>query len=154
MEYTIINITDPGAAAELAAIERDCFTHPMTEPQVSSMLQQKTSCFFAAREGGSRQIVGSLWLQTVLDEGYIGNVAVLPAWRRRGIGDALLDRAECFARERTLAFLTLEVRAANTPAIALYEKHGFRRVGLRRGYYSDPKEDALLMTKEFERNQL
>ena len=84
----------------------------------------------------------------MLDEGYIGNVAVRPAFRRRGVADALLDALDTRASERGLAFLTLEVRAGDEPAIALYRKHGYLRVGLRPGYYADPREDAILMTKE------
>ena len=72
----------------------------------------------------------------VLDEGDIGNVAVAPEFRRQGVAAALLD----------LAFLTLEVRVSNAPAIALYRKHGFQTVGQRRNYYQKPDEDALLMT--------
>ena len=86
----------------------------------------------------------------VLDEGYIGNVAVTPGHRRQGVGDALLAALTALGRERGLAFLTLEVRESNLPARRLYEKHGFRPAGCRRGYYSRPREDAILMTLEFE----
>ena len=131
-------------AAGLAQVEAECFSHPLDEARILSLLRDPTVRFFAVRFDG--EIVGSLWLQTVLDEGYIGNVAVRPAWRRRGIADCLLASAGRFAREQNLAFLTLEVRASNDPAIALYEKHGYSRVGRRPGYYSEPKEDAILMT--------
>ena len=154
MSFTIITVTDPGEAAAIAAIERACFSHPLTETQIASMLQQETCRFLSAQDDQDQRIVGSIWLQTVLDEGYIGNVAVLPEWRRQGIGDTLLDSAEQAALEKQLSFLTLEVRVSNGPAIALYEKHGYQRVGLRPGYYTDPKEDALLMTKEFTQIQL
>ena len=82
----------------------------------------------------------------VLDEGDIGNVAVAPEHRRQGIADALLDALCARAAALDLAFLTLEVRASNAPAIALYRKHGFQTVGQRRNYYQKPDEDALLMT--------
>ena len=82
----------------------------------------------------------------VLDEGDIGNVAVAPEHRRQGIADALLDALCARAAALNLAFLTLEVRASNAPAIALYRKHGFQTVGQRRNYYQKPDEDALLMT--------
>ena len=85
----------------------------------------------------------------LLDEGYIGNVAVRRASRRRGAGDRLLEMLDSLAEEEKLHFLTLEVRAGNLPALALYEKHGYRRTGLRKGYYTAPHEDAVLMTKEF-----
>ena len=84
--------------------------------------------------------------QILLDEGYITNVAVFPEQRRRGIAGQLLQVFLNFAEANRLAFLTLEVRASNAPAIALYRKHGFQTVGQRRNYYQKPDEDALLMT--------
>ena len=84
--------------------------------------------------------------QILLDEGYISNVAVHPDARRQGIGDALIDALAAKAAELELAFLTLEVRESNAPAIALYAKHGFHPVGKRKNYYDAPKEDAVLMT--------
>ena len=89
----------------------------------------------------------------VLDEGYISNVAVGPDYRRAGIADALIDRLLTLCREHELSFVTLEVRSGNKPAIALYEKHGFKTVGLRKNYYERPREDALIMTKFFESRQ-
>ena len=86
----------------------------------------------------------------ILDEGYIDNVAVRPSCRRMGLGDRLLDVFIRFG-QANLAFLTLEVRPSNTPAVALYEKNGFKEVGRRPNYYDDPKEDALLLTREFTR---
>ena len=85
----------------------------------------------------------------MLDEGYIGNVGVRREFRRRGAADRLLEALDRCAAELGLSFLTLEVRAGNAPAISLYEKHGYVRVGLRPAYYSNPKEDAVLMTKYY-----
>ena len=84
-----------------------------------------------------------------LDEGYITNVAVRPDCRRRGVAGKLLDVFERFAEGNHLAFLSLEVRASNYAAIALYGQHGYRGVGRRRNYYEHPKEDAVIMTREF-----
>ena len=88
-------------------------------------------------------------LQVVLDEGYITNVAVRPECRRQGIAGKLLQVFLDFAQGNHLAFLTLEVRASNYDAIALYGSRGFRSVGRRKNYYEHPKEDAIIMTKEF-----
>ena len=85
----------------------------------------------------------------LLDEGYITNVAVRPDCRRRGVAGKLLDVFERFAEGNHLAFLSLEVRASNYAAIALYGQHGYRGVGRRRNYYEHPKEDAVIMTREF-----
>ena len=88
--------------------------------------------------------------QILLDEGYITNVAVRPECRRQGIAGKLLQVFLDFAQGNHLAFLTLEVRASNYDAIALYGSRGFRSVGRRKNYYEHPREDAIIMTKEFE----
>ena len=142
--YNIEVVTSETDVAQLAEIEQECFSHPLEEKQIAALLRDENTCFLLARRDDI--ITGSLWVQTVLDEGYIGNVAVRPAYRRCGIADALLRELSALAQEKQLAFLTLEVRAGNVPAIALYEKNGYIRVGQRPGYYSDPKEDAVLMT--------
>ena len=152
MNYSIEVITSEAEAGQLAEIERECFAHPLEETQIRSLLTGGSTLFLAAREG--EILTGSVWVQTVLDEGYIGNVAVRPAYRRRGIADALLQGLEKLGRERELSFLTLEVRAGNAPAIALYEKNGYARVGRRPGYYDHPKEDAILMTYDIEQEKL
>lgn len=132
----------------IEAIEQACFSVPWTSGQIVSQLKDDTHEFLAALDGTGK-VLGYVGMMTVLDEGYIANVAVDPAYRRRGIGDRLIERLTEIAEERGLAFMTLEVRAGNRPAIALYEKHGFVPVGLRRNYYTQPREDALLMTKTF-----
>ena len=88
----------------------------------------------------------------VLDEGYIDNVAVRPECRRQGIGDRLLE-GFCRFGQAHLAFLTLEVRPSNAAAVALYEKHGFQEAGRRKDYYTDPTEDALLLTRTFSQGE-
>ena len=91
-------------------------------------------------------VVGYAGLQVVLDEGTITNLAVRPDCRHRGVASRLLDVFLDFARGNQLAFVTLEVRASNYDAIALYGSRGFRSVGRRRNYYESPREDALIMT--------
>ena len=147
MKHAVIKCK-PEDAPALTVIEEACFSRPLNEHQISSLLESENTFFLGAREG--ERLVGSVWVQTVLDEGYIGNVAVLPAYRRRGIADALLQGLDELAEERGLRFLTLEVRAGNRPARCLYEKNGYLPAGFRPGYYSAPKEDAVLMTKEYE----
>ena len=147
MKHAVIKCNLKDAAA-LAAVEEACFSRPLKEQQICSLLQSENTVFLGTRDG--EKLVGSVWVQTVLDEGYIGNVAVLPGFRRRGVADALLQALDNLAEERGLRFLTLEVRAGNIPARCLYEKNGYSTAGFRPGYYSAPKEDAVLMTKEFE----
>ena len=98
---------------------------------------------------GENTVAAYEWMKKMLDEGYITNVAVRPDCRRRGVAGKLLDVFERFAEGNHLAFLSLEVRASNYAAIALYGQHGYRGVGRRRNYYEHPKEDAVIMTREF-----
>ncbi len=133
--------------AAVAQIERDCFSAPWSEKMLAEELCNGFS-HYAVAVGDEGNVLGYVGLQTVLDEGYITNIAVAPAYRRRGVADALLE-ALCRSEQEKLAFLTLEVRASNEAAIALYRKHGFVPVGRRRDYYDHPKEDAILMTLGF-----
>ena len=97
----------------------------------------------AAEEEGA--FAGYMGLQYVLDEGYISNVCTAPEHRRRGVASALIDEMISRAAALELAFLSLEVRASNSPAIALYRGKGFVDVGVRPGYYEKPAEDAIIM---------
>ena len=133
---------------QIAALERACFSHPWSEDMLQEELWNDAAVIVAA-EGEDGTVLGYAGLQTVLDEGYINNVAVDPRFRRQGVADELIAAFVRFGTAK-LAFLTLEVRASNAPAIALYEKHGFQEVGRRKDYYDDPKEDAILMTLEFD----
>lgn len=133
---------------QIAALERACFSHPWSEDMLREELWNDAAVIVAA-EGEDGTVLGYAGLQTVLDEGYINNVAVDPRFRRQGVADELIAAFVRFGKAK-LAFLTLEVRASNAPAIALYEKHGFQEVGRRKDYYDDPKEDAILMTLEFD----
>ncbi len=136
------------AIAHIEAIEeleKQCFSQPWTREQLISQLPDERHEFLVALCEG--QPVGYVGMMCVLDEGYIANVAVSPDWRRQGIGDALIAELLRRAVSRELAFVTLEVRAGNEAAKALYAKHGFVPVGLRKKYYASPTEDAVLMTK-------
>ena len=126
----------------LAEIEKACFHAPWSESMLREELDK--GIFLVAERDG--QAVGYVGCQTVLDEGYITNVAVSPDARRQGIARALIAKLTDEARAAGLAFVTLEVRASNAPAIALYEGAGFVRVGVRKNFYTAPAEDAVLMT--------
>lgn len=135
----------PMAACHLAAlaeIEKACFHAPWSENMLREELGK--GLFLVAERDG--QAVGYVGCQTVLDEGYITNVAVSPDCRRQGIGRTLIAALVSRARTQNLAFVTLEARASNAPAIALYEGAGFGRVGVRKNFYTAPTEDAVLMT--------
>ena len=129
---------------EIEEIEALCFSLPWTQDMLRSQLDPEGHVFLTAEAEG--RVIGYVGLMYVLDEGYISNVAVHPSHRRQGVADALLTELERRAAALALSFLTLEVRESNAPAIALYEKHGFRSVGKRKNYYEKPTEDAILMT--------
>ena len=89
-------------------------------------------------------------MKPVLDEGYISNVAVTSGARGKGIGSCLLKKLDEYAKEHEIKTISLEVRPSNAPAIALYEKFGYKQVGRRKNFYSHPTEDGLILTKEAE----
>ena len=146
MNYKLVPM-DRSPRAGVAELERLCFSAPWNEAMLEEELYNDTASFIVA-EGEDGQVLGYAGLHVILDEGYIDNVAVRPTCRRQGIADRLLD-VFCRFGQANLAFLTLEVRPSNTAAVALYEKHGFREAGRRKDYYENPKEDALLLTREF-----
>jgi len=133
---------------EIAELERICFSTPWSRNMLAEELDNACSAFLVAEDDGGK-VVGYAGLQVILDEGYITNVAVRPECRRNGIAGKLLQVFLDFGQANHLAFLTLEVRASNYDAIALYGSRGFRSVGRRKNYYEHPKEDAIIMTKEF-----
>ena len=133
---------------EAAALERVCFSDPWSRNMLAEELDNALAAFLAALDG-TGAVVGYAGLQVVLDEGYILNIAVRPDCRRQQIASQLLEVFINFAQGNRLSFLTLEVRASNAPAIALYERWGFAEAGRRRNYYEHPREDAVIMTREF-----
>lgn len=148
MDYVITDAAERQLDA-IEAIERECFSTPWTRDQLATQLSGERHVFLAAEVEG--RVAGYVGMMHVLDEGYISNVAVGGAFRRRGIGDALIEALLARCESLGLVFVTLEVRRSNAPARALYEKHGFVAVGERRNYYEQPREDAVLMTKFFKK---
>lgn len=144
----MMEITTMTAAhvAQIAEIETLCFSDPWSENSIASELDNRLSHWLVALDGGT--VSGYIGSQSVLDTADIMNVAVHPDYRRQGIGEKLMLALTEQLRENGILFLMLEVRQSNAPAIALYEKLGFLQVGLRRNYYRNPKEDALIMRKE------
>ena len=134
---------------EVAELERICFPDPWSRNMLAGELDNALSAFLVALDDTGR-VAGYAGLQVVLDEGTITNIAVRPEYRRQGVAHQLLAVFMNFAQGNRLAFLTLEVRASNYGAIALYGELGFRSVGRRKNHYEHPKEDAIIMTKEFD----
>lgn len=122
-------------------IEKICFTHAWQKADIEKQLELETSHFLVALDGD--KVVGYMGLQIFSGEGYVTNVAVLPEYRRQGIAQSLILKQ----LENDMEFITLEVRQSNGNAIKLYEKMGFENMGIRPKFYSDPTEDAVIMTR-------
>ena len=133
--------------SQVAQLEKLCFSAPWSENSISSELTNPLSCWLVALDGD--RVAGYVGSQTVLDESDMMNIAVDPQYRRQGIARALVEElVKCLARKGSRC-LTLEVRASNAGAIALYGKLGFVQVGLRKNYYRNPREDAMILRKEW-----
>ena len=131
--------------AAVAALEKACFSDPWSENSVRGELSNELSLWLVAVENGA--VLGYVGSQTVLGEADMMNIAVEENSRRRGIARALVEE---LVRRLPAHCLTLEVRSSNMPAIRLYESMGFQQIGLRRNYYRNPREDALILRKEWE----
>lgn len=134
--------------AQIAELEKICFSDPWSENSVASELNNPLSVWLVAEENGI--VCGYVGSQTVLDETDMMNIAVHPDFRRKGIAAALIAELVRLLKERGSRILRLEVRESNAPAISLYETMGFTQLGLRKNYYRNPKENALILGKEWE----
>ena len=141
-----IKLVDKALLSSLAALEKAVFPFPWSE-EALALLTGDTAFGFAAVEGDRVLSYGGV--TTVLDEGQVTNIATLPEFRRVGLASRVLDAIIAEAKKRRLSVLFLEVRQSNLAARQLYEKFGFSVVGCRKGFYHHPREDALLMRKEF-----
>ena len=144
MEQIQIRNAEERDLLQIEALEIANFSRPWPIELLRRNLPNDRHEFLVAVRGG--EVLGYIFMLHVMDEGYISNVAVAPARRRQGIGDALISELLRRAEDLRLSFVTLEVRESNEAAVNLYGKHGFRAVGLRKNYYDLPKENAVLMT--------
>ena len=132
--------------ARLAVLEKCIFPDPWTENGLKDSLCQKHTVLLGIWE--DYHMAGYVIMYYVLDEGEIARIAVEPALRRRGAAGFLLRRLEEICGEKGILRLMLEVRKGNAAAVSFYKKHGFTEDGVRKGYYTNPCEDAVLMSKE------
>ena len=134
---------DPSHLAGVAALEEACFSEPWSQQSLALLCTDTAFGFVALSDEGEVLAYGGML--TVLDEGQITNVATSPQHRRCGLGAAVLDALMTEAAARGLSTLSLEVRAGNLAAISLYRQKGFEVAGRRPGFYTAPREDALVM---------
>ena len=134
--------------AQVAELEKICFADPWSEKSIASELENPLSYWLVALEGST--VAGYAGSQTVLGETDMMNVAVLPRARRQGIAQRLILELVARLKQQGSHCLSLEVRPSNAAAVALYQGLGFSQVGRRPNYYRHPKEDGLILRKEWE----
>ena len=130
----------------VAYVENQCFNIPWSRKSFEyEVLENEKALYLIAEYNGN--VLGYAGLWKILDEGHITNVAVLKPFRKKGIATLMLNRLFEMAREESINSFTLEVKRTNDVAIGLYENFGFKTCGLRKGYYRDTNDDALIMWK-------
>ncbi len=150
MSFEIKRLSEENSAAA-AKIEKLCFSNPWSEATLLSEIKSPLADFFGAFCGD--ELAGYIGGRTVAGETEIFNVAVAPEFRRKGIAKALIEKFIEAVREKETDVIFLEVRSGNLAAINLYEKAGFVFCGIRKDYYTNPKENALLMRLAFDGTQ-
>lgn len=145
-EQAVLGLLGPEDMAEVMELERLCFAYHWTEEQFRLGLMRGAFSVLGLREG--ERLVGYLAFSMVLDEMEILNLAVHPDARRRGHGSRLLGALMNLCRDRGVKKGFLDVKGSNTPAIDLYLKFGFKKRGVRKGYYRDTGEDAILLDRD------
>ncbi|HBD63914.1 MAG TPA: ribosomal-protein-alanine N-acetyltransferase [Clostridiales bacterium] len=131
---------------QITGIEKECFSLPWSKDSFVRELQNDLAYYQCAEENG--KIMGYMGMWRVLDECHVTNVAVLPEYRKMGIGSILIEKMVEICKCSEIQAMTLEVRESNAPAIGLYEKYGFVSAGKRPRYYMKPVEDAIIMWKK------
>ena len=137
-----------GHVSAVAELEKICFSDPWSEKSIASELTNPLSLWLVAVEDD--RVAGYVGSQSVMGESDMMNVAVQPDFRRQGVAEKLVLELVAALAKKDNHCLTLEVRASNAPAFSLYEKLGFAQIGLRKNYYRNPKEDALILRKEWD----
>jgi len=133
---------------DIERIERRSYPTPWSRSMFASEIAKPSSICLGAFEAESGELLGYLIISRYVDAWHVMNVAVDPEHQRRGVATALLERLFELTADDGRRGYTLEVRVSNTQAIALYERLGFEGRGIRRGYYTDNREDALIMWKD------
>lgn len=145
MKFVRMNESHVEAVANLETV---CFSDPWSITSIGSEVNNPLSLWIVAVDG--EQVVGYVGSQSVLGWADMMNLAVAPEYRRLGVGEKLVTELISQLKDNKVTCLTLEVRLSNASAISLYYKLGFVEVGRRPGYYHNPREDALILRKEWE----
>ena len=138
-----VSIMDENDIDGVLEVSNLSFSSPWSRSSYEQELSNSLAKYFVAKIDD--KVIGFIGTWIIVDESHITNVAVHPDYRKLGIGSMLIEAMIDYCEEKKCAAYTLEVRSSNKPAISLYEKHGFNVDGIRKEYYQDNKEDALLM---------
>lgn len=141
---------------EIHGIELRSFSIPWSKNEFRREITENQHAYYfvaADRDNGNR-LAGYAGIWHIVNEGHITNIAVDELYKRQGVGSLLMERLFVLANEKEMIGLTLEVRMGNRPAHGLYHKYGFKAEGIRKNYYVDTHEDAVIMWRYFERNEL
>ncbi|MBR3620119.1 MAG: ribosomal protein S18-alanine N-acetyltransferase [Clostridia bacterium] len=151
MGFNVIPM-DSSHVDKVCELEKSSFSSPWSRDDLEYQLDNAGSHFLVAVDTEKKTVAGYIGVQEISGEAYITNIAVFKKFRRHGAGSLLLNTASDDAFARGCEFITLEVRESNLPAIELYEKSGFERMGIRKNFYSNPEENAIIYTL-FNRNR-
>lgn len=132
---------------DIFLIETKCFSHPISIVNLNDNLNNDKYIFVGCQT--NQEIVGYCGVFIVSGEAYINNIAVLQEYRKKGIATKILEKIISITKDKNCEFITLEVRESNFSSINLYKKLGFHQVGMRKRYYREPVESAIIMTKYF-----
>ncbi len=138
-------------AYDIHLIEKECFSSPWSENQIRDEILKENAIFLTAKN--SDNLCGYISGQLILDEFYINNVAVTKRYRNNGIASALINNLINRLQETNCVLATLEVRESNVNARRVYEKFGFLNLGIRKDFYSHPKENACIYTLYFNESE-
>lgn len=147
LEEVYFDEMTPEDLDDVMIIEKLSFPTPWSRQAFYTEITENTYAHYVVARLGQR-VIGYAGMWLILDEAHITNIAVHPDYRRQGVGEALLQEMMERARREGAESMTLEVRVSNVAAQRLYEKMGFEKRGIRKGYYTDVKEDAYIMWKE------
>lgn len=160
MDRLILRRMQEADLDQIASLETEIFSVPWSRKAYQDIWDQERYCALVlaipcqtpgegvrAEEGCAQEIIGFLCGMAVLEEGELHRIAISPSQRGKGYGQMLLEEFFGILRREGVCSVYLEVRAGNKPAVRLYEKNGFTAIGVRRGYYQNPKEDAWIMQK-------
>ena len=144
-----VSLISENDIAAVASLEKEIFSDAWSEKSIRETYEQSHALIIGAWE--EETLTGYVIFYYVLDEGEIARIAVAPQCRRKGVAARLFTGVLKECEKKEITKIMLDVRISNEPAIAFYKKHGFIEDGIRKGFYEQPKEDALLMSKEIDR---